>query len=58
VSVQRTREALDELVGAVRDAQRRHEAGDARALESNMLAATLRQAERALDDDDDDEAGS
>lgn len=40
--------ALDELVGAVHDAKRRYAAGDMRALESNMLAATLRQAEREL----------
>lgn len=42
------RVALDELVGAVRDAQRRHAAGDTRALDSHMLAATLRQAEATL----------
>jgi hypothetical protein len=41
--------ALDELAAAVRDAQRRHRAGDPRALESYALDATMRQAEATLD---------
>jgi hypothetical protein len=40
----RLRDAMDELVSAIDDAQRRYLAGDMRALESTMLAATLRQA--------------
>jgi hypothetical protein len=40
--------ALDELAGAVRDAQRRSAAGDPHAIESSMLAITLRAAEIVL----------
>jgi hypothetical protein len=36
--------ALDELASAVADARGRYEAGDSRAIESNMLTATYRQA--------------
>lgn len=36
--------ALDELATAVADARRRYDAGDLRAIESNALAATYRQA--------------
>lgn len=40
--------ALDELLSALADARRRHGAGDLRAIESNMLGATERQARAAL----------
>lgn len=40
--------ALHELLGAVDDARRRHAAGDAAALESNMLRATRAQAVSVL----------
>lgn len=40
--------ALVELVGALQDAQRRHDAGDVNALKSNMLKATEKQALRAI----------
>ena len=41
-------EALDELVGAIEDAKRRHIAGDSMAIESNMIRATLHQAKDTL----------
>jgi hypothetical protein len=39
-----TLDALKELVAAVQDGLRRHNAGDQCAIGSNMIAATLRQA--------------
>ena len=36
--------ALDELASAIADARRRYDAGDTRAIESNAIAATYRQA--------------
>lgn len=41
-------EACEELVSAVRDGLRRHNAGDWAAIRSNMIAATLGQAEAVL----------
>ncbi len=47
--IRRTLEvALDELLAALEDARRRYRAGDLRALESTMLAATERQARKEL----------
>jgi hypothetical protein len=43
-------DAVDELLSALADARRRYAAGDVRAIESTMLAATERQAARALND--------
>lgn len=40
--------ALDELVSAVLDGLRRHAAGDPSAIASNLIDATLRQAEAAI----------
>ncbi len=40
--------ALDEIVFAVHDGLRRHADGDPNAIISNMIAATLRQAEAAI----------
>jgi len=40
--------ALDELVSAVQDGLRRHAAGDPNAIASNLISATLRQADQAL----------
>ena len=41
-------EALDELVSAIEDGERRYEAGDVRAIASNMIGATKRQARTLL----------
>jgi hypothetical protein len=41
-------EALDELLGALADARRRYEGGDMRAIESTMLAATERAAQKLV----------
>lgn len=41
-------EALRELVAAIQDGLRRHGAGDANAIASDMIGATVRQAEAAI----------
>lgn len=40
--------ALDELTSAVRDGLRRHAAADPNAIASNLISATLKQAERMI----------
>ena len=40
--------ATDEIVSAVQDGLRRHAAGDPNAIASNLISATLRQAEDAI----------
>jgi hypothetical protein len=40
--------ALEELCSAYEDAMRRYQAGDQRALESNMLSATYNEAQKVL----------
>lgn len=46
--VEALRLALDELLGALADARQRYAAGDPRAIQSAMLAATEGQARAAL----------
>lgn len=41
-------DSLDELISAVQDGLRRYAAGDPKAIASNLISATLRQAEQTL----------
>jgi hypothetical protein len=47
-AIEDLRTGLSELVSAIQDGMRRHAAGDPNAIKSNMISATLRQAEEAL----------